>query len=565
MSKKNRKDRILLSLLTISLLLSSCFASSAQAKSILEVAPENPLMCVRLNNLDSTLSTLDQFLMGVSPMPMSTAMLAKMQLGAILGNPALTGLDATGEFAFVALTTDNEEPDLENGENILLAIYVPTPSYETLLASCSAVVEANVNGVSKLKPVMGNAQDEALSMIQIDNYAVIAVNGSAEDLLKLKSLKSKVLASKLNPQEKKIAANNALFVIANVKQAYPVIEKAEKEMLAEIENAASTTPELASSMGIFKIYASLIKTFLAQSDKTVLAIDFEPEMCRLTSNVSSIKGSNLNKALSPKQTKNVVNPLLGYLESGQAITCAATMQKQMYHALAYDVINSIKETNPSFNADFAETMLAIVDSMGDHYVLNMGANATGTAPFTISSVYGMDNPVAYEKLMKEYANATNEMLNELMGGTGIKYNFEVGEKDKNNITSARMKIIANDPNSPEGQMIQTMYSDAFEYRWAQSGKLMAMTMGGDVDKSIRSLVAKTRTKSIKKTPLELSKAFEMIPNIESTDFYGTYNYINLMRSNAGIYDYDDATTNANAIARLPKIILVRHFQCSKKY
>ena len=41
----------------------------------------------------------DQFLAGVSPMPMGVSMLVRMQLAQLLGNPQLAGLSTNGNFA----------------------------------------------------------------------------------------------------------------------------------------------------------------------------------------------------------------------------------------------------------------------------------------------------------------------------------------------------------------------------------------------------------------------------------------------------------------------------------
>ena len=70
--------------------------------AVLSIIPADTILCVRINNLNQTTSALDQFIMGVAPMPVSTAGLIKGQLGMMFGNPELKGIDVNGSFAAFA-------------------------------------------------------------------------------------------------------------------------------------------------------------------------------------------------------------------------------------------------------------------------------------------------------------------------------------------------------------------------------------------------------------------------------------------------------------------------------
>src|SRR3989304_8208540 len=93
------KYRTLYVLALIVLLLSFAYTGKGQVSSetdsdeILRKIPSDCLFCVRINNFEDTLSMLDQYLAGGSPMPMGTSMLIRMQLANILGSPQLTGLN----------------------------------------------------------------------------------------------------------------------------------------------------------------------------------------------------------------------------------------------------------------------------------------------------------------------------------------------------------------------------------------------------------------------------------------------------------------------------------------
>ena len=59
--------------------------------AVLGTIPADAIFCVRINNLNQTTGNLDQYIMGVSPMPVSTAGLIKGQLGMMFGNFELEG------------------------------------------------------------------------------------------------------------------------------------------------------------------------------------------------------------------------------------------------------------------------------------------------------------------------------------------------------------------------------------------------------------------------------------------------------------------------------------------
>ena len=59
--------------------------AKSPSDELLRVVPAESLFCARVNNFDYTLSRIDQFLAGVSPVPMATSMLVRMQLAQLFG------------------------------------------------------------------------------------------------------------------------------------------------------------------------------------------------------------------------------------------------------------------------------------------------------------------------------------------------------------------------------------------------------------------------------------------------------------------------------------------------
>src|SRR3972149_7995767 len=96
-----------------SLLIFSVFTTVVKAEisakpagdELLGMLPAESLFCVRVNNLDNSLSRIDQYLSGISPMPMFLSMMVRGQLVKLLGSPELTGLNMKGSFAIFGVAS----------------------------------------------------------------------------------------------------------------------------------------------------------------------------------------------------------------------------------------------------------------------------------------------------------------------------------------------------------------------------------------------------------------------------------------------------------------------------
>ena len=83
----------LLIILTITTGLQAVSIVKPSDDPLLKILPAESLFCLRVNHLEHTIGQVDQFLVGVSPMPMGISLLARMQLANVLGSPELNGVD----------------------------------------------------------------------------------------------------------------------------------------------------------------------------------------------------------------------------------------------------------------------------------------------------------------------------------------------------------------------------------------------------------------------------------------------------------------------------------------
>ena len=98
-NSKRLRNAVVAGLLVLFVLATGLQAESSAnpaGDQLLKMIPAESLFCIRVNNFEYTLSQIDQFLAGASPMPMSIAMLARMQLAKVLGSPQINGVNMNG-------------------------------------------------------------------------------------------------------------------------------------------------------------------------------------------------------------------------------------------------------------------------------------------------------------------------------------------------------------------------------------------------------------------------------------------------------------------------------------
>ena len=143
-----RAVSIILAVIVLTSFLSGCSKKPAakktpskKAEDVLNIIPADALFCTRINNLNQTTGALDQYLMGISPVPVSTSGLIKGQLGMMFGNFELKGFDTNGTFAvFATAETSEAEPTLY--------FLLPVTDYRRVIDPNFRVSPPDNNGIS---------------------------------------------------------------------------------------------------------------------------------------------------------------------------------------------------------------------------------------------------------------------------------------------------------------------------------------------------------------------------------------------------------------------------------
>jgi len=119
----------------------------AGSADVLGVVPAQSIACLRIRNFEYTINQIDQFLVGISPVPMMLSMGLRAQLAGVLGNPQLAGIDMNGTFAFFAVplpgSADPNAPPF-------VGVLVPVSDYSVFISSNPNVAQPDAQGVSQI-------------------------------------------------------------------------------------------------------------------------------------------------------------------------------------------------------------------------------------------------------------------------------------------------------------------------------------------------------------------------------------------------------------------------------
>jgi len=149
-------------------------AGAGSGDKLLALIPSDSLGILRINNLDNTLNQLDQYLGGVSPVPMGLSMTVRMLLAQTFGSPDLQGIDTTGSFAgFVSTEQIQSAINAKDTNEPPFSILMPVKNYNQFASKNSNIGKPDAKGISAVssggKPVLLTKQLENFALLVLPN------------------------------------------------------------------------------------------------------------------------------------------------------------------------------------------------------------------------------------------------------------------------------------------------------------------------------------------------------------------------------------------------------------
>jgi hypothetical protein len=304
-------------------------AAEPKDDKLLALIPAESLFCIRINNLDYTLGQIDQFLAGVSPVPLATSAMVRMHLAQVLGSPELNGVNMSGNFAIFG--------NVNHGESIgndFISVLVPVTDYQKLVGENPNITQPDANGVSKTTsgPIL----------MQVGDFALLKWQKSYDKLVSTaKSLstgQARGLASILDSEEVKQATTEPVWAYGNVQLASktfgPMLLGKIEEMKKMMESMkAGGQGPMGNAAGIMNMYAEMLKTLMKETKSLSVTIGPKPSVCNLNVGISAIPDSNMAKMFVSDASAEKENKLLGYFKDGAMMNMGFKMNTPFFRQL----------------------------------------------------------------------------------------------------------------------------------------------------------------------------------------------------------------------------------------
>ena len=545
-NSKCLRNAVSVGLLVLLFLATGLQAQSSAGDQLLKMIPAESLFCLRVNNFEYTLSQIDQFLAGVSPMPMGLSILARTQLAKVLGSPELNGVNMNGSFVIFGAIPPGEPTQTNPISELFIGGLVPVTDYRQLISGNPNCSQSDEKGISK---ITSNGTPIML-LTQTGNYALISWANDYDKLLvmakEMSATKAAGLASTLDATEAKLAMTEPIWAYGNVQQASKtfgnvVSGKIEefKTNMKNIKTKDPNTPPMMNIDNIANLYVSIFQTLMKETSSVSLTIRPKPTALNLKVGVSAVSGTDMANMFDADTSANQKNKLLGYLEDGAMMNFGFKINSSFWKQLNIKSIDLLAVTaGESMTTKDIARMKAlaadVIDCVGGPIACSASIDIKTKPPFVAKYVTAVKDKEKFNRLIDEAMQMMNTSgIMDFYKDMGIETSFTIQRgvdryKDVS-IDSAKFTMKSTDANSPQGQMINAMYGGGFDYRWGMVDGLWVCTIGSNANSAIRELIDQVKAGGPKQMGDEMKAALTLLPEADKADFVVTYNFLRLFK------------------------------------
>jgi len=533
-------------LLVLLVLATGLQAQSSASDQPLKMIPAESLFCIRVNNFEYTLSQIDQFLAGVSPMPMGLAILARTQLANVLGSPQINGVNMNGSLVIFGAIPPGEPTQTNPISKVFIGGLVPVTDYRQLISDNPNCGQPDEKGISK---ITSNGTPIML-VTQAGNYALISW---ANDYAKLVAMakvisatKAAGLASTLGATEAKLAMTEPIWAYGNVQQASKtfgnIVSGKIEEFKTNMKNIKAkdpNTPPMMNIDNVMNMYAGILETLMKETQYLSIAINPKPNVLNITKTISAVPGTDMANMFVADTSANQENKLLGYLEDGAMMNFGFKINSSFWKQLNIKSIDLLAvmagESMTTKDIDRMKALAAdVIDCVGGPIACSASMDIKTKPPFVAKYVTAVKDKEKFNQLIEEATQMMNiSGIMDFYKDMGIETGFTVQRgvdryKDVS-IDSAKFTMKSTDANSPQGQMINVIYGGGFDYRWGMVDGLWVCTIGSNATSAIRELIDQVKAGGPKQIGDEMKAALTLLPEADKADFVVTYNFLRLFK------------------------------------
>ena len=484
--------KMLLAALMVLTIINPLMAASDDA--LLKMVPSDAVFCVRINQFNSSLGKMDQYLTGASPVPL--AMMINMQLSGILGDPTLAAIDQNGTFMMVGIALDSKDVDM--------SLLVPMTDYQAFIKDNAACSPSGTEGVLLYKAA-NSGEKLAITAAPGGKYALVNSEENIAAMVTLqKQLASKTakLAASLDADQAAQASSAPVWAYVNLARIYDLYGP---KLLEEIEKAQQSMPQdaaMSDMMAINKrMMTEMVKTYFSQSDSATLALLPEQTVLNMDASFKAKDGSKMAGMFVANPQTETGFKLAGFADDNDAVNMVMKTNPQMIENFNNEMLammNTIA-VDKSFTQDM-EKIKALADkclkAMGNEVFASFSYVA-GQPPFRFREVIAVKEPDFFKKIGPEGIEAGNNIYKAPKIPATLNYTPGVEAYKDVPIDAIAIKFQAADSNDVAMGEIEKLYGpDGFTYYTAQKDKLAYIALGPDSKNILHSLIDTPADKAV---------------------------------------------------------------------
>ena len=531
MNPSSRIKSIAAFVLLIAMSISSVATSATTTDPLLNMIPADSLFCVRVNNLDQSLSNLDQYLTGVAPMQLS--MMAKLGLGGIMGDPMLSSVNTQGSIAIFAVMSEGQPA---------MGIIMPTESFQKFTSSNQNASAPDVNGISTITGQF--AIIPGMPPSEVKTYATalpkkgfMLLSPDSETLGTLKkAMAVKPIATTMDKADISVAKSDAVWARVNIAKLNELfgpminfqLEGLKQQVANEMANApAGQKPpfEVDKLMGI---YFNVFQKLLSDSDFLSLSINPTPTALGINYTYGAKKDSDIAGLLVDSNTPDGPFKTAGYLDGKEAVNMLFKVDKNISaktNAKMLEVMSAIMgEESEKHLVKWKTLMVDSVEAMGEEQAFSMSL-AKGSPPFRMKQIIMVDDAEKYMAVTKESFAMVNDIYKSFSLPVTIAQNASSTEKYKGtkiesiDIDIDAEKLVGGDPEAT--QMLNKIYEN-MGLKSAITKDYCLITMGPNATADVKKLIDRTNSPA-KAATGDLATAMKLIKNSDKAEFICSIN------------------------------------------
>ncbi|UCD50390.1 MAG: hypothetical protein JSW27_23050 [Phycisphaerales bacterium] len=520
------------------------------ADRVLRLTPADALFCLRINNLDKTLSEASAFLTGIAPEGFDAKAMALGKLTGMLGAERMEQVRQRGSFAVYGAMPPSGENQGPMG-NLFVGVLVPVKDYDAFVGED----KPDQDGIATLT-VDGQPR---IIATQFGRYALLARPNARDNIVQVRKMmrdRQAGLRSALSEGERTLSAESPIWLYGNVQKAAAIIKpmvlgkleqvKGELKKAAERQESPIEDPE-----GIIRFYAALLNIVTSEMASVAVGLAPSAEACTMTLAFKAVPGTDMEMMMTPASQPSNYRRTLPYLRDGAILNVAAAVDPEIWEKSYQCWIELIPQLIagdiPESDLDqMRQLTTKSFRAMGDaiSFSFQPGENDDGV-PFSMQYVIEVTDGATIEKAIAEELELTNsEVFTKIFENFGFNMSAQIASETTTykgvRINAARVAFEFDAGDSPQGQMIQRIWgSEGLQYRWGVVDGKCVYTVGPDAEADAHKLIDRIQAGVPTDVCSEMKAAIAALPEGGQVEAVGTLNYVRVLNAFVGMMPLPD--------------------------